>query len=43
MEIVYAEAEKRDEFYHEESIFSLKENDEIDNAEAGFMIGYMEA
>lgn len=38
----YGEEEKQ-EFYSEESIFGLRENDEIDSAEEGFMIGYMGA
>ena len=32
-----------EEFYDEETIFDLRENDEINSAEEGFMIGYMEA
>ena len=43
METSYAEEENKDEFYHEESILSLKEDDEINNVEAGFMMGYMAA
>ena len=30
-----------EEFYSEESIIDLRENDEIDAAEEGFMLGYM--
>ncbi len=32
-----------EEFYNENSIIDLRENDEIDSLEEGFMIGYMEA
>ena len=32
-----------EEFYDEDAIIDLRENDEIDSAEEGFMIGYMGA
>lgn len=39
----FYEEENNEEFYSEESIFKLREDDEIDTAEEGFMIGYMGA
>ena len=33
--------EEKDEFYDEENVFWLLENDEINDAEEGFMVGYM--
>ena len=39
----FYEEENNEEFYNEESIFELREDDEIDSAEEGFMIGYMGA
>jgi hypothetical protein len=39
----YYGEEKAEEFYSEESIFSLRDDDEINSAEEGFMIGYFEA
>ena len=41
MEEKYYGEETEQEFYSEESIFELREDDEINSAEAGFMIGYM--
>ncbi len=32
-----------EEFYSEQSIYELHEDDEINAAEQGFMMGYMEA
>ncbi len=43
MEEEYYGEETEQEFYSEKSIFELKENDEINSAEEGFMIGYMGA
>lgn len=39
----YYEKENDEEFYNEESIIELSDNDEINAAEEGFMMGYMEA
>lgn len=42
MQEYYGE-EERDEFYNEECIIGLRDDDEINSAEEGFMIGYMGA
>ena len=37
----FYEEQSEEEFYNEESLFDLRDNDEINGAEEGFMIGYM--
>ena len=37
----YYEEESSEEFYNEDSLFDLVDNDEINGAEEGFMLGYM--
>ena len=41
MEEEFFGEESYEEFYSEESIIDLCENDEINSAEEGFMLGYM--
>ena len=36
----YYEEENCEEFYSEDSLFDLVDNDEINGAEEGFMLGY---
>ena len=43
MEEEFYGEENNEEFYSEESIYDLRDNDEINSAEEGFMIGYMGA
>ena len=41
MEETYCGRDEEEEFYKEESIFELREDDELTDVEEGFMIGYM--